>query len=183
MVDSVREQQCSYASLSWSEWPGIDGWVLICDVHGHPAWGEVYRSPLESPAGPCQWHDDPTLKETNVSENNGQSPVERVRDVLQHGQRFGNTSVVVRVDDLAAVLTAPALTADQIEQALLDATSSESVRGFVRVDNAVRAMTDLLSRPEEPRPEPTAEEEAAHEAEIDRQIAEHEERIAREDAE
>lgn len=118
-----------------------------------------------------------------MSEKDAQSPIDRVRDVLQHGQRFGNTSVVVRVDDLAAVLAASAPSSAQIEHALLDATSSESVLGFVRVDNAVRAITGLLSLPAEPWTEPTAEEEAAHEAEIDRQIAEHEERITREDIE
>lgn len=37
-----------------------------------------------------------------------QTPLERVRAVLAHGQEFGNTSVVVNVEDLAAALQQPA---------------------------------------------------------------------------
>jgi hypothetical protein len=42
-------------------------------------------------------------------------------------------------------------TRDQIEQALLSVTSAESVLGFVRVDNAIRAMQNLLGS--QPSPE------------------------------
>lgn len=65
MADVDAEEPCSYESRSWREWPGIDGWVLICDAHGHPAWGEVYQTPPDAPSGPCQWHDDPLVKEKN----------------------------------------------------------------------------------------------------------------------
>lgn len=43
-------------AYNWGEWPGVDGPVLLCVVHGWPGWGEVYdRLDDDSTAGvPCQ---------------------------------------------------------------------------------------------------------------------------------
>lgn len=78
-----------------------------------------------------------------------------------------------------SLASATPVSKQQIEQALLDATSAETVLGFVRVDNAVRAIAALLAT--HGQAASGCLDEAGHEAEIDRRIAEHEEHIARED--